>query len=105
MALVSKTELIKLQKQLVTDGAIGKKLKVTRQRIHQLRNRYGIASSYAGNPERNEEVIVLYKKGLSGTAIVKKFDLSISRIYRVLNDAGVIKGKGNKKPAKKRTKR
>jgi DNA invertase Pin-like site-specific DNA recombinase len=105
MALVSITELIKLQKQLVTDEAIGKKFKVTRQAIHQLRKKYGIDSSYAGNPERNAEVIALYKKGKSGTDIAKKFDLSISQTYRILNDAGALKKKAAKAPAKKAAKK
>jgi DNA invertase Pin-like site-specific DNA recombinase len=101
MALVSKTELIKLQKQLGTDDAIGKKFKVTRQAIHQLRKKYGIPSSYAGNPERNGKIISLYKKGSSGTDIAKKLDLSVSQVYRIINNAGALNKKTAKKPAKK----
>jgi hypothetical protein len=97
MAIVGKTELIKLQKSLKTDAAIGKKFKVTRQAIHQLRKKYGIDSSYADNPERNAKIIALYKKGLSGTAVAEKLGLSISQAYRI------IKGtEGKKKAAKKR---
>jgi Mor family transcriptional regulator len=105
MALVSKSDLIKLQKTLVTDEAIGKKFKVTRQAIHQLRKKYGIASSYVGNPERNEKVISLYKKGTSGVDIAKKFDLSVSQTYRIINDAGALNKKAAKKPAKKAAKK
>jgi hypothetical protein len=83
MARISKTELIKLQKQLGTDEAIGKKFKITRQAVHQLRKKYGIDSSYADNPERNA----------SGTALAKKFELSISQTYRILKTAGKAKKK------------
>ena len=104
MALIGKGELIKLQKQLVTDAAIGKKFKVTRQAIHQLRKKYGIESSLVGNPERNEEVVALYKKGKSGTDIAKKFGLSVSQTYRIINDAGALKKTAAKAPAKKAAK-
>jgi Mor family transcriptional regulator len=88
MARISKSELIKLQKQLGTDEAIGKKFKITRQAVHQLRKKYGIESSYADNPERNAKIVAAYKKGASGTALAKKFDLSISQTYRILKISG-----------------
>jgi DNA invertase Pin-like site-specific DNA recombinase len=93
MAKVSKSELIKLQKQLGTDEAIAKKFKVTRQAIHQLRNKYGIESRLVNNPERNEKIIALFKKGTSGTAIAIKFDMSISQTYRIINTIGKKKKK------------
>jgi DNA invertase Pin-like site-specific DNA recombinase len=95
MARISKNDLIKLQRQLGTDEAIGKKFKITRQAIHQLRKKYGIESNYADNPQRNASIIAAYKKGASGTACAKKFDLSVSQTYRILNVAG--KGKAKKK--------
>ena len=70
------------------------------RRFHQIRKLYGIPSSIADNPERNEKIIALYKKGMSGTAIAKKFDLSISQAYRIINDAGAGKNKPAKKAAK-----
>lgn len=88
MARISKSELIKLQKQLGTDEAIGKRFKITRQAVHQLRKKYGIESSYADNPERNAKIVAAYKKGASGTALAKKFDLSISQTYRILKISG-----------------
>jgi DNA invertase Pin-like site-specific DNA recombinase len=100
MALISKTELIKMQKQLGTDEAIGKKFKVTRQAIHQLRKKYGIDSRLADNPERNDKVVSAYKKGASGTDIAKKFELSVSQTYRIINEAGALK-KTAKKAVKK----
>jgi DNA-binding NarL/FixJ family response regulator len=96
MARISKTDLIKLQKKMKTDQAIGKKFGITRQAIHQLRKKYGIDSSYAGNPERNVKIVGLYKKGTSGTAIAKKLGLSVSQAYRIINTAG------KKKVSKKR---
>jgi DNA invertase Pin-like site-specific DNA recombinase len=98
MARISKTELIKLQKKLKTDDAIGKKFGVTRQAVHQLRKKYGIDSVIAKNDERNAKIIKSYKTGTSGTSLSKKFGLSVSQTYRVINET---KSAG-KKAAKKR---
>jgi hypothetical protein len=98
MARISKTELIKLQKKLKTDEAIGKKFGVTRQAVHQLRKKYKIDSVIAKNDERNARIVKAYKSGASGTVLSKKFDLSVSQTYRVINE---IK-KAGKKAAKKR---
>jgi len=87
MARITKQELIKLQKKCTTDAKIGEKYGITRQAIHQLRKKYGVDSSIADNPKRNAEIVKLYKTGKSGTAIAKKFDLSISQTYRVINEA------------------
>ena len=99
MPRLSKAELIKLQKKLTTDEAIGKKFGITRQAVHQIRKKYGIKSNYADNPERNAKIVALYKKGTAGTAIAKKHDLSISQTYRIINDAGA--GRRTKGPGKK----
>jgi Mor family transcriptional regulator len=88
MPRISKVELLKLQKKLVTDQAIGKKFHVTRQAIQLIRKKYGIASNYAGHPERNKKIIAQYKKGTSGTALAKKFDMSVSQTYRIIKTAG-----------------
>lgn len=96
MARISKTELIKLQKKHTTDAKIGELYGITRQAIHQLRKKYGVDSSIVDNPKRNTEIVKLYKSGKSGTALAKKFDLSISQTYRVINEA---------KPAKKSKKK
>ena len=96
MAKISKTELIKLQRSLKIDAAIGKKFGITRQAIHQLRKKYGIPSNLAKNDERNAKILSLYKKGISGTAIAKKMGLSISQTYRVINIVG------KKVPSKKK---
>jgi Mor family transcriptional regulator len=95
MARISKAELIKLQKKYCTDARIGKIYKITRQAVHQLRKKYKIDSSIADNPERNAKIVKAYKSGTSGTALAKKFDLSVSQTYRVINDAKA--GKRGKK--------
>jgi DNA invertase Pin-like site-specific DNA recombinase len=93
MARISKSELIRLQKTMKTDQAIGKKYHITRQAIHQLRKKYGIDSRYAKNPQRNASVVSLYRKGNTGTAIAKKTGLSVSQTYRIINTSGKKKGK------------
>jgi len=93
MPRLSKVELIRLQKKLITDEAIGKKFGVTRQAIHQLRKKYGIKSNYFKNPERNKKIITLYRKGSPGTALAKKIGISVSQVYRIINDAGAKKRK------------
>ena len=100
MAKISKTQLIKLQKSLKTDREIGAKFGITRQAVFQIRKKYGIASVIAKNAERNEKIVKAYKSGTSGTAIAKKFGLSISQAYRVINE-----GKGGKKKGKKAAKK
>jgi hypothetical protein len=87
MPKVSKSQLVALQKKLTTDEAIGKKFRVTRQAIHHLRKKYGIASSFAKNPERNRKIVALYRKGTFGTALAKKFGLSVPQTYQIINDA------------------
>lgn len=92
MAVVSKRDLIRLQKSLGTDAAIAKKFKVTRQRIHQLRQKFGIKSTYAGNPKRNKEILSLFRGGKPVTGIAKEYDLSVAYTYRLVGDA---RGKKN----------
>lgn len=97
MARISKADLVKLQKKLVTDAAIGEQFGITRQAVHQLRKKYAIESSLSNNPERNAEIVSLYDAGTPGTDIAKKYKLSISQTYRIINET--------KKPAKKGAKK
>jgi DNA invertase Pin-like site-specific DNA recombinase len=90
MARITKVELLKLQKKLETDEAIGKKLGITRQAVHQWRKKYGIDSRWELNPDRNKKMSALYKTGKTGSEIAKKFGLSLSQTYRLI-------GKGKKK--------
>lgn len=97
MPKMSKAQFVKLQKAHKTDAAIGEALGVTRQAVHQLRKKLGVESSSADNSGRNTAIVQAYGSGMSGTAIAKKFGLSISQTYRVINAS---KGKA-KKAAKK----
>ncbi len=99
MARISKSELIKLQKKLKTDAKIGEKFNITRQAVHQLRKKYGIESVIAKNDERNQKIVKAYHNGETGTNISKKFKLSVSQTYRIINET---KKSGKKKSAKKR---
>jgi plasmid maintenance system antidote protein VapI len=86
MTRLTKSQLIALQKKFTTDEAIGKKFGVTRQAIHQLRKKYGIASNYAKHPERNRKIIALYNKSAMGIApVAKKFGLSVSQTCKIIN--------------------
>jgi hypothetical protein len=87
MALVSKIELVKLQKTLGTDVAIAKKFKVNHQTIYYYRKKYGIPSFLAEIPKRNAEIIAIYKSGKTGTAIAPKFGLTASATYRIIKKA------------------
>jgi hypothetical protein len=93
MAKLTKPQLVALQKKLGTDQAIGDKVGVTRQAIHQLRNKYGIDSLIAKNDERNRKIAAFYKSGKTGTDISKKFDLSVSQTYRIIGGIGKKKKK------------
>jgi DNA-directed RNA polymerase specialized sigma subunit len=96
MARISKIQLIKLQKKLKQDAAIGKQFGITRQAVHQLRKKYGIASVIERNPIRNKEIVAAYKAGKAVAAIAKKCDLSVSYTYRIISEA-----KGKRKARKK----
>jgi Mor family transcriptional regulator len=97
MARISKAQLIKLQKKMKTDAAIGEQFDITRQAVHQLRKKYGIESSIADNPIRNSKIVKMYQGGTSGTALAKKFNLSVSQTYRVINESKAGKKKGKKR--------
>jgi plasmid maintenance system antidote protein VapI len=80
MARISKTELIKLQKTLTPDAAIGKMFGVTRQAIHFIRQKYGIPMAVnTKNDVRNAKIHSLHKNGLTGTAIAQKVGLSVGQ--------------------------
>jgi hypothetical protein len=87
MARISKGQLEKLQKKYATDEAIGKLFGISRQAVHHLRCRYAIAPVRDKHAERNTDIIGQYGRGLSGTRLSKKFKLSISQTYRIINEA------------------
>ncbi len=101
MARIKKSDLIRLQKKLKRDAAIGAQFGITRQAVHQLRKKYGIPSVIENNPERNEEIVRLYSAGKSVAAIAKKFDLSVSYTYRIISESKGAKPAAPKKAAKK----
>jgi DNA invertase Pin-like site-specific DNA recombinase len=102
MAKISKAQLEKLQKKYKTDDAIGKLFGITRQAVHQLRTKFEIPPVADKHKERDEEILKAYNAGASGTALAKKYDLSISQTYRIINES---KGVPAKKPAKKAAKK
>jgi Mor family transcriptional regulator len=97
MARITKSQLVKLQKQLKRDAAIGAKFGITRQAVHQLRKKYGVSSVIEENPVRNKDIIKLYQNGKAVATIAKKFDLSISYTYRIISEAKSGRKKGSKK--------
>lgn len=84
MPFASKEQLIKLQKTLKTDAAIGKKFGITRQAVHQLRVKYAVKSVRNKNKERNEKIVAQYKKGQTGVAIAKSLGMSVSQVCRII---------------------
>jgi Mor family transcriptional regulator len=96
MPRFTKATLIKLQKSLRQDAAIGAKYGITRQAVHQWRKMYGIASVIKENPKRDREIVKAYKGGTAVSAIAKKCKLSVSYTYRIIGGQ-----KGTKKRKKK----
>jgi len=84
MAKISKNQMVKLQKKYKTDAAIGKLFGVSRQAVHQLRQKYGIDMVADKNRERNRDIARMYKNGVNGTRLSRTFDLSISQVYRIV---------------------
>jgi DNA-binding NarL/FixJ family response regulator len=86
MAKISKTQLIKLQKKYITDQAIGKIFKISRQAVHQLRTKYDIPPILGKHSSRNTEIIKAFEKGLACAKIAQKFKISVSQTYRIIRD-------------------
>lgn len=85
MARISKGQLEKLQKKYKTDDAIGKLFRISRQAVHQLRVKYGIDPVEDKNTVRDKEMKGLFNQGVSGIKLARKFKLSISQTYRIIN--------------------
>ncbi|GBU21109.1 hypothetical protein R80B4_00998 [Fibrobacteres bacterium R8-0-B4] len=96
---VTKGQLCKLQKTLKTDERIGQELNMSRQAVHQLRKRLGVAAASTEKPERDAEIAEAYIAGETGIAIAKRFGMSISQTYRIINSAN---GKGKRRAAARR---
>lgn len=82
---LSKKELLSMVKQGMSDADIGKKFGVSRQAVAQKRWSLNIPSRIAKNDVRNERIIKAYQKGMSGSKISEKFNLSVSQTYRIIN--------------------
>jgi len=96
---VTKGQLFKLQKTHKTDTRIAEALGVSRQSVHQLRKRLGLGAVSHEKPSRDAEIAAAYIAGETGIAIAKKFGMSISQTYRIINAAN---GKAKRRTAAKR---
>jgi hypothetical protein len=90
MPHISKEEFITLQQDLITDAAISRYLKISRQRVHQIRLALGLPSSRENNQARNAQIIAMYKSGSSMKEIATKFNLHEMGIYYICSKAGVV---------------
>jgi hypothetical protein len=95
MTRISKQQLIKLQAKYKTDNAIGALFGITKQAVHQLRNKYGIAPIKDKHEERNNEIARAYTTGVPGTKLARRFKISVSQTYRIIR--GDIPRSGNVK--------
>jgi len=87
MARISKQELNRLQKTLKTDAAIGAKFGISRQAVHQLRQKYKIDYNRTKHRDRNGKILSLFKKKTAGTRIAKQMKISVSQVYRIIANA------------------
>jgi DNA-binding NarL/FixJ family response regulator len=101
MAQITKSELIKLQRKLKRDAAIGAEYGITRQAVHQLRRKYGIPSVVESNPQRDRNILKLHRAGKSVSVIAEKTGLSVSYTYRIISEARSAKKSGRKAGRKK----
>jgi biotin operon repressor len=108
MARISKSELIRLQKTLITDKAISEKFGISRQAVHQLRVKYGIpvkSRKPSRPPVTKAELQRLQKKlgadmavgvelGMSRDAVAQlrhRYGMPPSRIDNTRRNAGIVK--------------
>ena len=105
MAKVSKNQFVKLQKKHVTDARVGEALGISRQAVHQLRKKLGVESAAFDHKDRNSAIAKDYAAGEPGTAIAKKFGLSITQTYRIINAVRSKAKKAVKKAVKKAAKK
>ncbi len=91
MARIGKKQLVILQKKYKTDQAVAKLYGMTRQGIHRLRRKYGIAAiddKYSG---RNTTIIDMHKQGFSVIKLAKKFGFSSTHVYRIIKSGNRAK--------------
>lgn len=91
MARISRNQFVKLQKRYTTDQAIAGLFGLSRQAVHQLRTRYGIAPVADRKKTRNEEIIALHASGISVQKLAKKYELSVTQVYRLVKGVSPVK--------------
>jgi len=82
-----KARLKELQKEFKTDGAIGAQFGISRQAIHQLREKCKIKALTSRNVPRNREITKRYNGGVHPFKLAQDYEMSVSQIYRVLNSS------------------
>ena len=96
MARISKNQLVKLQKKYKTDESIGDLFGISRQAVHQLRIKYELTPVDGKNMERDAQVVQLYNDGIAGTRLARRFNLSVSQVYRIINKSIPIGGRNKR---------
>lgn len=86
---ISRDQFVRLQKRYHTDQAIARLFGITRQAVHQLRNRYALDPVMDRHRRRNDDIARLYREGLSGERIARRYRISVSQVFRILRAASV----------------
>ena len=73
-------------KRYGSDAGIARYLGVSRQSVQKQRTLLGVPSRLSVIPERNETIIRLHTKGWTIEQIIKKFNLSITQINKIINE-------------------
>jgi len=79
-----KRALLALQRRWLTDRAIGQQNGVTRQAVHQWRERLGIPALLEKHDKRDAAIYDQYVKGRKIPDLTKLFKISVSQVYRVI---------------------
>jgi hypothetical protein len=86
---ISRDQLLKLQKRHHTDAAIARLFGLSRQAVHQTRDKFGIDPVPNRHARRNAELARAYRAGASGARLARSHRMSVSQVYRVLAAEGV----------------
>jgi len=97
MARISLAELKQLQKIYKTDKAIGKKIGMTGQGVHKMRQRYGLDFYRSKFEARSRRVIKQYLAGLNAFDIAKKNNISATTVYYTVYAKGVVREHNRKR--------
>jgi len=86
MATLTKNDILAMRKKgYLTDSAIASQAGITRQAIHQLRKKYGLAKVKDRLKDRDREILAMYNSGCLADEIAKARDISISQVYRIIS--------------------